>query len=197
MQWTKILAHYGITTPIHLKEFAPHGKFKDVSHNQRRRLFVELVGAINEHKLMSLAATLASDTYHGVFDGVSDLSMYGACFANLVMFAGVGARRHTPNHLPLSYMLDDGNSYKKDIVETKTVFDKTDLAFGKMEFSTDSQLTALQAADVVTWAVRRRLSGQFAHGFEPLQALFDEHHFDFDYQEDWMRGVAAKLQARD
>jgi hypothetical protein len=65
-----------------------------------------------------------------------------------------------------------------------------------VEFRKDDSLNALQAADMSSWSVRRRLAGTFPPGYEPLQELFGEdHHIDVPYREDWMQGVADSLRA--
>jgi hypothetical protein len=97
---------------------------------------------------------------------------------------------------PLSFVLDDGNPNKKHIVEGKPVLLKAYPRVVGIEFLSDHNVNALQAADVLSWAVRRDLSGgTFGSGFEPLKGLFDQHHLNFNYEEEWMRGVADKLRA--
>jgi len=97
-------------------------------------------------------------------------------------------------HEPIPYVLDDGNSYKKDIVEAKVTLASRLPSLKTIEFCSDTSLCALQAADVVTWSVRRQLAGRFPSGFEPLQRLFDEHHLDLKYKEEWMVGVADSMR---
>jgi hypothetical protein len=66
----------------------------------------------------------------------------------------------------------------------------------RIEFQSDDDVNALQAADVLSWAVRRDLSGgSFEHGFEPIRDLFEELHLNFEYKEEWMLGVAERIRA--
>jgi uncharacterized protein DUF3800 len=195
VEWSKILKRYGIEHPIHMREFTPNGVFKALTHNTRRSLFTDLVSAINEHKLMSLGATLTADQYRQHFNDITQFSMYAACFSNLVMLSGQGLEAYGNHRWPLSYFLDDGNTYKAQILEGRPLLLKAFPRIAAIEFLSDSHVNALQAADVVSWAVRRHLSGIIAHGLEPLDYLFDQHHLVLDYKEEWMRDVAAKVQA--
>jgi hypothetical protein len=139
--------------------------------------------------IMTAAATLTADQYRRHFSGLTKLSMYGACFSNLMTLIGEALSIHGPHRWPLSFVLDDGNRYKKHIIEGKPVLSKAYPRVGGIEFLSDHNVYALQAADVLSWAVRRDLSGgTFGPGFEPLKGLFDEHHLNFNYEEEWMSG---------
>ena len=193
VEWRRVQSKYGITCPIHMREFGPHGVFKEISAATKMCLFADLVCIMNEHKHASIAATLVTETYLRVFERITNLSMYGACFAQLAMMNDVVARLND-HHEPIPYLLDDGNSYKKDIIEAQRVLASKLPSLKTIEFSSDTTLCALQAADVVTWSVRRRLAGHFPSEFEPLQALFDKHHSDLDYREEWMVSVANSIR---
>jgi Protein of unknown function (DUF3800) len=193
-EWDKILERHKITGPIHMREFGPDGRFKDLSHDDRRTLFGDLVKAINEHKLMSTAGTLTSDLYRQTFRGVTKLSMYAACFCNVAMVCGIGLEKRGQHRWPLAFTLDKGNNYKAQIIESKPVIMKTFPRVSRICFDSDDNVVALQAADVLSWAVRRDLSGTFAHGFEPLKDLFDLQHLNVEYKEEWMKGVAEKIK---
>jgi hypothetical protein len=187
VEWRRVQSKHGIMYPVHMREFTPNGVFRGISAAERRRLFVDLVRIINEHKLASVAATLVTATYRRVFNGITNLSMYGACFAQLALMNDVEARLND-YHEPIPYVLDDGNPYKKDIIEARGTLALPSLE--TIEFCSDASLCALQAADVVSWSVRRKLAGRFLSEFEPLLGLFDKHHLDLDYGEEWMVGVA-------
>lgn len=189
--WRRVQSKYGIMDPIHMREFGAHGAFSRFSADAMRCLFADLVCIINEHKHASVAATLDTKTYRRVFEGITKLSMYGACFAQLAMMNDVAAPLND-YHEPILYVLEDGNSYKKDIVEARVTLALPSLK--TIEFCSDTSLCALQAADVVTWSVRRRLAAHFPIGFEPLQGLLDKHHWDLAYNEEWMVGVADSIR---
>jgi hypothetical protein len=46
---------------------------------------------------------------------------------------------------------------------------------------------------MIVWSVRRRLAGELKSGFEPLVGLFDGHHCDIDYKDEWMRSAGFLL----
>jgi hypothetical protein len=189
-QWNQALAKHNITGPIHMREFTPNGRFREVSHDNRRALFSDLVKIITSNKLVSLAYQ-----YRLHFDGLSKLSMYGACFVNLMTLVGEAVKVHGPHRWPLDYILDSGNSYKHHIVEGSPVLLKAYPRVTRIDFQSDDQVCALQAADVLSWAVRRDLSnGSFHHGFEPIRELFDAYHSNFEYKPEWMQGVAEKIR---
>jgi len=196
VEWAKVKKRCGIDKPIHMREFTPNGEFKDLNHDTRRALLSDLVAAINQNKLLSLAATLTSKQYRQHFKGITKLSMYAACFTKLALLSGIGIEKHGPHRWPLSFILDDGNHYRSQIIESKAIILSTFPRVADITFDSDKQVNALQAADVLSWAVRRHLSGDsIAHGCEPVQNLFDEHHLNITYEEEWMKGIADKIRA--
>ena len=194
VEWRTIQRKYGTSTAIHMREFGKDGALGTIPSDVRKCLLTELVRAINEHKVASVAATLDSDAYRRLFNGITTLSMYGACFAQLVIMND-GEWSRYPYHEKIRYVLDDGNSYKKDILEAKRHLASKSPSLSMVNFCSDDLVAALQAADVVTWSVRRRLAGRFPYGYEPLQGLFDRHHRDLSYEEEWMVGVANLIRS--
>jgi Protein of unknown function (DUF3800) len=196
VEWKKTLSRYGITGPIHMREFAPHGQFKDVTHDTRRALLADLTRVIGNNKLVSFAATLTADDYRRHFSGLTKLSMYGACFTNLLPLVGESLKIYGSTLWPLSFVVDDGNAFKNDIIQSKPILLKGYPPIVGIDFLSDHDVNGLQAADVLSWAVRRNLSGDtFGPGFEPLKDLFDESHLNVNYEEEWMRDIAAIIRA--
>jgi hypothetical protein len=198
-EWRKCLDLHNIPWPLHMKEFGSHGKLQGVRSEARRDLFTDLAGIINDNKTMSVASTLGSEQYRRAFDGVTGLSMYGASFVQLAMINGTGARMGDYRD-PIAYLLDTGNPYKHDAVDAHSFLvgdeDKYPLNMGTLAFDSDNKLSALQAADVVSWSVRRKLASELKSGFEPLAELFDSSHIEVAYEEEWMLGVAAALRGK-
>jgi hypothetical protein len=96
--------------------------------------------------------------------------------------------------------MDTGNSYKQHAIDSHAVlleFQKSQpVNAGRLEFDSDDKILALQAADVIAWSVRRRLTGNFKNGFEPLPHLFNLDHVEQPLEEDWMIESADVLRAR-
>lgn len=121
--------------------------------------------------------------------------MYGACFVNLLALVGEGLNIHGRHLWPLQVTLDSGNSFAKDIIAARSTFFETYPRITSIGFESDDNVACLQAADVLTWAARRHLSGgNFNHGFEALSQLFDEQHLNLQYEEEWMRDIAEKIR---
>ncbi len=195
-EWRKTLDRHKVTGPIHMREFTPHGRFKDLSHNSRRALFADLVWTINDNKLMSVAGTLTADEYRKQFAGLEYLSMYAACFCNVAMYFGAALEKAGNRRWPLSFTLDEGNKYRQQIIDGKPIILKALPRVSKICFESDDNVAALQAADVLSWCVRRDSSGgSFAHGFEPLKDLLDQLHSTIDYKPEWMKDVAEKIRS--
>jgi hypothetical protein len=177
-----------------MREFGKHQRFGSITEAARRALFTDLVRVVNEYKMYSVAATLTSEHYRRAFDGVTAFSMYGACFVQLAMMNDILTPKHH-DYFAISYILDDGNCYKHDVIDAYARMKSTLYSLDTIEFRKDESLNALQAADMVSWSVRRRLAGTFPLGYEPLQEVFvEDHHLDVPYLEEWMQGVADALR---
>jgi Protein of unknown function (DUF3800) len=196
IDWTNAANRYNISPPIHMRELTPHGKFASVDASVRRKLYTDLVQIVNEHKRFSIGAVLATEPYRRIFAGVSKMSVYAACFGLAVMMNDILAPKSGYDS-SISYVLDDGNRYKQDIRDVDAGLRCHGVNIRKVGFEVDDSNSALQAADMVSWAVRRFLSGKLPSGFEPLSDLFDQHHTEVPYEEEWMQSVADKLRDSD
>ena len=199
VEWRKCLAKHRIPWPLHMKEFGPHGKLKDVNSEQRRSLFTDINKIISDNKTFSIASVLTAEQYRATFAGISDFSMYGACFTTLVMLNGSQARREGYQD-DIAYLLDTGNPFKHQILNAHAVMLSRRADFplnvGTLGFDSDDELSALQAADVVSWSVRRKLASELRSGFEPLTGIFDKKHLEVPYSLEWMLDVAKTIRAK-
>lgn len=182
-----------------MKEFGPTGKYKDVRSEGRRALFSDIARVINDSKASSgftTVATLDSAQYRDAFNGITEFSVYGACFNTIVMMHGVIAEMEGYAD-PIAYVLDEGNEFKHDILEAHAFMRNNERNVGTLAFDSDNRLAALQAADVVAWAARRRLASELKSGFEPLAAIFENgRHVEVPYKREWMIAVAGGLRAQ-
>jgi hypothetical protein len=182
-----------------MMEFGNHGTLAGLRSVGRRALFSDLARIINDNKLYSVASSLSSEKYNVAFDGLTELSMYGASFIQVAMINGTGMRLGGSKE-PIRYRLDDGNSYAAQIVEGHVFLTENErehpLNMGDLHFDSDDNSAALQAADVVAWSVRRKLASTLKSGFEPLEELFNGEHVEIEYREDWMNGVANTIRAK-
>lgn len=193
--WRKCLDKHHIPWPLHMRDFGPRGKLKNLRSEERRALFKDVTKVINNNKAFSIVSTLNSDQYRVDFADLSELSMYGACFANLVMFNGLGAEM-AQYRADIPYVLDTGNAYKHHIIDAHDLLRKSDLKTGTLAFDFDEALAALQAADVISWTQRRKQAAELKSGFEPLVDILNDRHFEASYKPEWMAKVANALRAR-
>ena len=115
---------------------------------------------------------------------------------NVAMFCGIAAEKHRFDS-PISFSLDDGNTHKEDVCKAHEYLVNSGERIGRLCFGSDENDCWLQAADVVSWCVRRKLANLgFPNGFEPLEGLFDKHHAEIRYAETWMTSVADGLQEK-
>lgn len=194
VEWRKCLSKHHVPWPLHMRDFGPRGKLKDFRSEERRALFTDAVKVINNNKGFSVVSTLNSNQYRAAFNGISDMSMYAACFANLAMLNGLSAKSGYAGNI--AYVLDEGNNYKHEILEAYPLLRNADLRVGSLTFESDNMLCVLQVADVVSWATRRKQAAELKSGFEPLADLFDSNHSEVPYEQEWMLGVAEKLRAK-
>jgi hypothetical protein len=121
------------------------------------------------------------------------MSMYAACFAQATFANDILAPKAGYSG-PIDYILDDGNAYKDDVQVGYRELQRRGVKIGRLGFAQDSLDCALQAADMISWTVRRTSTGKLPDGFEPLADILVEHHFEVPYPEEWMHGVADKLR---
>lgn len=181
-----VLSRHKITPPLHMCEFGKDQTLGHLNSESRRALFEDVVRVINGNKTMSIASTLGSADYHRTFDGLTKLSMYGASFVQVAMMKDAAMKKGGYKG-SIKYLLDTGNPNRSDVEEAENVLSsyKGDDSFnlGSVGFESDDENPALQAADVVSCSVRRRLSSALKSGFEPLQEIFESKHEELAYKE--------------
>jgi hypothetical protein len=203
VEWEQTLARHGVDPPLHMKEFVPHGRFGFMRHDAKRSLLSDLVEIINEHKTHTIAATLTAEQYRRHFSQLfspKEASIYGFCFLLLAVAQGKYAQAgNYKDEIP--FLIDGGNTYRRHIEEMHSFIrnyfqPKHFMNAGGLAFDADQRVRPLQAADLVAWTVRRRISGKFDNGFEPLPELFNDRHIEQPYEETWMSEIADALRAR-
>ena len=187
--WANILNHYNIAPPLHMREFGPHGKHGHLYARARRGLFLGLVDVINFHKIISIAATLNHEQFKAYVPEKipANVSMYGLCFT-LCAFQNHRQAEHMEYKERIAFLLEQPSEHAGEIVEAHRAMIKwqesQEFHMGNIEFA-DKKISALQAADVVAWGVRRRISGKpFHRGFEPILDIFNpEHHLENTWED--------------
>jgi hypothetical protein len=205
--WRSMLQKHHILS-IHMKEFRQHGKLHHLTVEQRRALFADVVPIINDHKNFSVAGTLTTAEYDAHLSSLFDRKMmgvYGACFL-LCVVTNHKLAEHSQFQERVSYLLDNGNPYRHHILEGyKTIleFQRRErwLNVGALGFDDDEKTLALQAADVISWTVRRSASRHFPPGFEELEKIKENsegspHHVQHAFTDELLRMLADSLRKR-
>jgi Protein of unknown function (DUF3800) len=179
-EWDRIVALHRVQGPIHMKEFArPNGRLAYLTDDERRAIFSDLVYLINTQKAWSL--TIEVDhlefqqffplkEYRGLFGAVPLAFIWGMVLNGSIM------RTLDAKYRKMAYMVAkssdnpsivDSHSFMQSYEENAGL-DHT----GSLTFETPRGINALQAADMVAWANRRKCVGMgFTQGYEPLELL--------------------------
>jgi hypothetical protein len=198
----RILEKHGITSPLHIKDFRrPKGRLADISIDVRRAFFADVVRAINDSKLYSIAATVTTASYKLHFDTKfrkEGLGLYGACFLVCAEINHlIAEHNHYTKRIP--FLMDSGNAYAEHVRGAHAELQEPrweSLKVGSLTFDDDLYWTPLQAADVIAWASRVRVErGHFDNGYEPLIDLFDESHVQRSFPESALDTLAASIES--
>jgi hypothetical protein len=194
---------HGISGPIHMKEFGPHGRFAQVTPEKRRGVFAEIAQVIDWYSLFTVGAWLSNDEFKAHFPETirKAFGVYGMCF-NLAAMTTHKKAEADGYRERISFILDSGNPYKHHTLGAhdsmlkmqKEVF----LHIGSLTFEADNNLGILQGADVVAWGLRRRLSSQlFGYSFEPIKRIFETNHVESPWHPEWLKMLSGNLQKKE
>ena len=200
--WRVLLKEFGVQAPLHMREFTPHGRLANISSADRRRLFVRVVDLISYHRIASLAAVLTNQEYEAAIplEIRNQFSVYAMCFNLIVVMNHKLAEGSYGS--PIPFILDSGNPYAEHVRQAHAAamrFQRQEhfLNVGSLQFEDDSTLGALQAADVIAWGVRRRLSRRpFPAGFEPIPQIFEHGHNESPWTQELLKELAEGLVRR-
>ncbi len=193
--WESILAQYKINIPLHMKEFGKHGKLGYLDYPARFALFSQMVGAINCYKTHSVAATLSYDEFNNIVpDKVKrHIGVYGICFmlASNLCFCQAKLSNYDGE---IAFYLEQGARHSGHIYNAYNTMVQIQkegtlpIHVGPIAFG-PKQISMLQAADIIAWAVRRRVSDlPIGKGFQPIYNLFEIRHIERSYDADSLQG---------
>ncbi len=201
-QWVELLSRYQISPPLHMNEFVEKGRFGHIRYKDRFNFFSEAVDLINNCKIYSIAATLNKQEYEGHIHKEirKSFSVYGFCFMLLAYINGCQAR-YMHFKEKIAYLFDNGAQHKNHIIvaRDRILEWEKDQAFannmGSLTFDGDVKISTLQAADIVAWGARRKISNIALHkGFEPIGNLFNaEHHLQYGWDSDFLKNFAQEI----
>jgi hypothetical protein len=204
--WDKMLVDHGITPPLHMKEFGrPHGRFASISDSARRALFSEAVNLINQHKVGSLSCSISNADYHQHFskEAREKFNVYGMCFL-LTVVMNHGLADHNSYKEKIPFIMDSGNPYASQVREShayiiKELQNDASLHLGSLTFAEDTDFGILQAADVISWAARRRATKiTLGDAFSPIEDIFKDEmkHLEASWRPEWIKQTWDRILKR-
>jgi hypothetical protein len=184
-----------------MKDFGQHGRFAEMQPKDRTAIFSRAVQIIKDHNICTVAVTLEHATYKTILGKLKGMmGVYGLAFVGCVVATHKLARsqNYTRN---IAFVMDTGNPYAAHVLAGHAAIQEkqTDEFFvnlGSLTFADDNKVTALQAADLVCWATRRRATGlPFLEGFDVLEGILDgQAHNQTSFTEAAMREIWGHIQ---
>lgn len=184
--WDNLLSDFGISPPLHMKEFGRNGRLGSLPSCCKRELFCRVAHLINSHHTKTISASISNAEYETLIPlaARNKFSVYGMCFI-LAAFLSHELAEVNAYTDRIPFILDTGNSNKSHVIEAHAWMVKSQenasdfLHVGSLTFDDDKNFGILQAADVVAWATRRKRTeggtGLIGH-YEPLERRFYRHH---------------------
>lgn len=223
VDWDKAVSSGGTGKAfVHMKDFGDHGDLCDFPIDKKRVLLDRLAMVINEHKGLSIGSTLTPEQYKDEFsflrkatkrdkrrgDPGEMLSIHATCFLQAAATQGRIAERIGYKY-DIPFMLDQGCPDRPDIDRAHIFFkdEFPDLYMpdeprivthaGGLTWEDDTRFPALQAADVIAWAVRRKAANlPFDRGTEALESILEVRHADQHYGDEFLRDAAKILRSQ-
>jgi hypothetical protein len=196
-KWQKLLRDNQNIKAIHMKEFGLHGRLGHFNEEGKRVLFTEAANIVNRYKIQSIDVSINKKQFDNCVPEIIAKYMggfYGFCFQ---LFVESWHRYSIQENIKdsIAYLLDDGNEYKQYILYSYDAMlrfqrDKSSLHVGSLSFDDDEKVSALQAADIISWGARRiQSTGILKKGFEPIHGILTKNHLSSYWDKDMLRGV--------
>jgi Protein of unknown function (DUF3800) len=178
-KWSELLHKYRVPQPLHMTDFVrPHGKHIGMHYEIKKSLFRDVSDLINDYKLYSLSVSVLRDDFNeDLPTEVRRLLIgpYGVAFFCVVLGNhGFSQRSLIYAAERIAYLLDVGFPHSDQLYAVHSAIIKAlkdaglPYFIGTMGQSPDDDVPALQAADVIAWAARRRELGQLTDEFATL-----------------------------
>jgi hypothetical protein len=210
--WRKMLDQYRVDS-LHMKDFVrPHGRYVGIYKELKFALFAEAVRLINSRKDSSLSVSVKNAEFKTAIPIEfyrKTLGPYTAAFIALALLNAKAANEFdSPEQI--AYLVDEGSPFAEQLrvghVLVKA-FEKAQgrkIRTGALAFADDVDVSALQGADVIAWASRRRAAGDgLIDDFEPLNEIFKRRfnadggevhpHFHYHVQDDLTKRIMEQL----
>jgi hypothetical protein len=201
--WDDLLLRHGIESPLHMKEFGPHGRHGHLKYDQRWKLFIDIANVINANKCVSIAATLKHEQYNNIIHDKMKkyIGLYGICFMLCAhaCFAEAWENYYTGN---LAFVMEAGNEHADHVLRAHQGMmemkkeNKIWVHSGSLTFE-PKKLSALQAADVIAWGIHRRDSEKgLGKGFLPIGNIFKHSHIQLQWTDELLKEWSDSVMGR-
>jgi hypothetical protein len=187
--WSKLLPPYRVQQPLHMKDFIrPHGQHSGMFREMKLSLFRAVADIINGHKLYSTSVAVSGADFNSLLSEEVRKSLIGpyalGFFTTILTHHNMSSTSLLFAAERITCVVDTGFPFSEQLVKAHaSIIDlhkaKGQACFvGSLRFDKDDQVPALQAADVIAWAARRREVSGLADEFEPLKGVVGgDRHF--------------------
>ena len=208
-KWSLLLESYEIPHPLHMKDFSGGGKHSSLSFGTKRELFGKAAGIINQYKLFSVSIGIPQVLFDSLLPKKVRKRQFGPYVLAFISAVLVNKALLDKSKLygkrTISYLVDDGCAGKGQLLEAHSVVVGAGVGkrkfrhTGSITFDTDDRVSALQSADMVAWAARRRavcgpLTGAFAPLEEVLSEAQEERHKHIDISEEGVQQFTTPIK---
>jgi hypothetical protein len=179
-EWDRVLALHSVKAPVHMKEFGrPNGRLGYLTNDQRRALFHDLIYLIKQNSAWLLTVEVNNLEFQQFFPEPKYKKLFGApplAFIWCMVHNCVLVENFSDHLKKMAYVVarsDENTQIMESFSFWKSYEDETDKHIvSSITFSSPQEVSALQAADMVAWANRKKSLGEiFDRGFEPLELL--------------------------
>ena len=180
-KWAKVLDEFRIEPPLHMTEFVrPYGKHIGMHHELKLALFTKVTRLIRNHRIYSVSIGIPLIDFDSLVSSeiARKLARPFTMALMVVVIVNNSFAEEHGYYGNIAYLVDRGSfgGQFADAYNMVCDFEKRTGAPshpGNMAFGSDSENCALQAADVIVWAARRRHESGLTGEFKPLEKLFD------------------------
>lgn len=182
-RWDKLLKKYHVDHPLKMADFVrPHGRYCGWLPEIKMSLFYDISALVNSHKLYSISVAIEGPMFESALNAEVRRSLIGpyafAFFGAVLLNQSIAQHVTTVSMSRLSYLVDTGFRHQDQLSEAHAVLINSEKRSGAtrltgaLAFDSDDRVPALQAADIIAWASRKRqLDGALCKELGPLNEL--------------------------
>jgi len=181
-RWRPLLRKYRIAEPLHLTDFyGSYGKYSGMRKELKIALFGDVAKLIFQHFHFSLSISVPQADFKALIPE-KDIRKCVAGPMTFAFFAAVVANREMAirhNMRKIDYLVDRGSKlYNEQFMDAHAAVVQEEISAGDsytgaLNFETDDNVPALQAADVIAGSARLNESKRLVEEFAPLKQLID------------------------